>query len=161
MNDTTDTYELDENKSLILAGNEINEESLKTYLDNYLTTWKNENFGTGSYQNNGNISIAANSSINISEYKEFGIYNFTDLGDLHLTAQHGLVVFTVSFTSNTAGIVNIINDTGYNITILYTALGRSYNENYRTIDIGESYSLSISANVSVSSYLVSWAPRYI
>lgn len=57
----SDTYELNENKSLVLAENGINEEALKTYLDNYLTTWKIENFGSGTYNSNvaGNISISS------------------------------------------------------------------------------------------------------
>ena len=46
---------------MVLAENEINEEALKTYLDNYLSTWKNENFGPGIYNSNeaGKISISS------------------------------------------------------------------------------------------------------
>lgn len=67
MNDTTDTHELNENKSLILAGNEINEESLKTYLDNYLNTWKNENFGSGIYNNTGNLTVSGGTKLTTDE----------------------------------------------------------------------------------------------
>lgn len=61
-----DTYELDEAKNMVVAENGVTESQLNS--------WKNTNFGTGTYENDGLIQTGSNSSIKIQDnFVFFGV----------------------------------------------------------------------------------------